>query len=219
MSYDEQPFLTDRKTRSSPGDGPQELYKAFVLSHAPIVNGEPVAARHLYWDIVAESQKPRLRGKPTKKRCSTATSQKQPPSYYRRRSQRTRTSEITAKASVPKRTIKSQQNKWLAPPLATQWRQAIEYHSFDVHSIRACQFARKRRGPSKLETQYLVRWTDTWVPEALLSSEDFPWQYNDIVHTSVVDYIVYYLVRWNDSWHFEDDLKDASGAVRAFRTA
>ena len=85
--------------------------------------------------------------------------------------------------------------KWLALPLADRIREAVEQCPFYVYSVRSYRIVRDRRGRAKLEVQYLVRFVDTWVPEAMLYCKDFPWQFKDIVYRRELEWLVLYLVR------------------------
>ena len=95
-------------------------------------------------------------------------------------------------------------------------REAVKQCPFHVHSVRPCRIVRDRRGRSELEAQYLVRFVDTWVPEAMLCCEDFPWQFEDIVYRRELEWLVIYLVRWPDSWLSGSDLINAREAVETF---
>ena len=106
--------------------------------------------------------------------------------------------------------------KWLAPPLADRMREAVKQYPFYVYSVRPCRIVRDRRGRSELEAQYLVRFINTWVPEAILYYKDFPWQFKDIVYRRELEWLVIYLVRWPDSWLSSSDLINAREAVEIF---
>lgn len=98
--------------------------------------------------------------------------------------------------------------RWPAPRL--------DSFRWDIDSIQGSRGIRKRRRDFPWESQYLVRWADTWCSVPLLESAELMPQIEAILNEEVHFSTHFYLVRWKDSWEPSDNLDDAKDAITEY---
>lgn len=122
---------------------------------------------------------------------------------------------ITANNWVARRHPRNPRRPTTPPPPVVP----LESLCWEIDSVRAYRVVEKE---SIRETQYLVRWADTWISTLLLESADYPWEIEDILteiessdgHFSTT----FCLARWKDSWESVNDLDNATEAIAAYLT-